>query len=341
MAKSSEGGHQPKAACSYFSPMKIELLVLRCGQVLPMDLVDRALEASAMDAIDALRAFFLLAAATKYLKPQTITVSIPSSLRSRFLVYGPRAVSNSASESEPKTPTSLGLLDYLATWQVPHSYFTQFYVVSVLSSAFWAIQLVFRGRVFQLIATRISEEHAQQSMSLTQVLICWILLAIQGSRRLWESHKFAKPSSSQMWVVHWVLGLGFYLAAGVAIWIEGSSSILSNKLTVDDVKMTNAPTHDCHHFLFSLKKYNLPDHPIFRAAVCPHYGAECIIYLSLALLAAPPGQVVNKTVLACFAFVAVNLGLTARTTKEWYMQKFGRAAVQDRWLMIPWDFEII
>ncbi|KAJ5923802.1 hypothetical protein N7466_007989 [Penicillium verhagenii] len=315
-----------------------------------MDAIDRALEALAMDAIDALRGFFLLAAAT------TITISIPSSLRSRFLVYGPRAVPASATESSTsKAPASSGLLDYLATWQVPHSYFAQFYIASVLSSTFWAIQLVFRGRVFQLIATRISEEHARQSISLTQVLICWILLAIQGSRRLWESYKFAKPSSSQISVAHWALGLGFYLAAGVAIWIEGSSAILSHRLTVDDVKMTNAPTmrtflcvplflmasglqHDCHHFLFSLKKYTLPDHPIFRGAVCPHYGAECIIYLSLALLAAPPGQMVNKTLLACFAFVAVNLGLTARTTKEWYVQKFGREAVQDRWLMVPWIY---
>ncbi|KAJ5645853.1 hypothetical protein N7490_002225 [Penicillium lividum] len=300
-----------------------------------MDVVDRALEAMGMDA--------------------TITVSIPTSLRSRFLVYGPRAASPSTPESRPKPPASLGLLDYLATWQVPHSYFAQFYIASVLSSVFWAFQLVFRGRVFQLIATRVSEEHARHSISLTQVLICWILLSIQGTRRLWESYKFAKPSSSQMWVVHWLLGLGFYLAAGVAIWIEGSSTILSRNLTIDDVKMTNAPTirtflcvplflmasglqHDCHHFLFSLKKYTLPDHPIFRAVVCPHYGAECIIYLSLALLAAPPGQMVNKTLLACFAFVAVNLGLTAQTTKEWYMHKFGGEAVQDRWLMIPWIY---
>ncbi|KAJ5924972.1 hypothetical protein N7454_007611 [Penicillium verhagenii] len=240
-----------------------------------MDAIDRALEALAMDAIDALRGFFLLAAAT------AITVSIPSSLRSRFLVYGPRAVPASATKSSPKAPASSGLLDYLATWQVPHSYFAQFYIASVLSSTFWAIQLVFRGRVFQLIASRISEDHARQSISLTQVLICWILLAIQGSRRLWESYKFAKPSSSRMSVAHWALGLGFYLAAGVAIWIEGSSAILSHRLTVDDVKMTNAPTvrtflcvplflmasglqHDCHHFLFSLKKYTLPDHPIFR-----------------------------------------------------------------------------
>lgn len=61
-----------------------------------------------------------------------------------------------------------------------------------------------------------------------------------------------------------------------------------------------------------------------------------MIYLSLALVAAPPGQVANKTLLTCLAFVAVNLGVTARTTKQWYEQKFGREAVQNRWLMIPW-----
>lgn len=176
-----------------------------------------------------------------------------------------------------------------------------------------------------------------------------------------------------MWFIHWLLGLGFYLAAGVAIWIEGSGmstlrtcgvllltsgsvgTILTRSLTIDHIKITNAPTmrtffcvplfliasgmqHDCHHFLFSLNKYTLPDHPIFRGIVCPHYGAECVIYLSLAILAAPPGQVVNKTMLSCLVFVAVNLGLTARTTKQWYMQKFNKEAVQDRWLMIPYVY---
>lgn len=132
-------------------------------------------------------------------------------------------------------------------------------------------------------------------------------------------------------------------------------ALLSHTLTLADFQFTNAPTvrtflcvpvfliasglqHDCHHFLFSLKKYTLPDHPIFRGIVCPHYGAECLIYLSLAYLAAPPGQVVNKTMLSCLAFVAVNLGLTAQNTKKWYIQKFGRGAVQDRWLMIPYIY---
>ncbi|KAJ5157248.1 uncharacterized protein N7482_008348 [Penicillium canariense] len=306
--------------------------------------VDSALDAAHMDAVDALRAFFLLAAAT------TVSVSIPSALRDRFLVYGPRATSGARDQ-----PSAAGLLDFLATWQVPHGYFAQFYVASVVSSVFWAVQLGWRGCVFESIASRVSAEHLQQSMSLTQVLICWLLLAIQGSRRLWESVIFRKPSSSQMWCVHWLLGLGFYLAAGVAIWIEGSGAIRSRSLTLADLQITNAPTlrtficvplfliasglqHDCHHFLFSLKKYTLPDHPLFRGIVCPHYGAECLIYLSLTYLAAPPGQIVNKTMLCCLAFVAVNLGLTAQNTKQWYMQKFGREAVQDRWLMIPYIY---
>lgn len=108
---------------------------------------------------------------------------------------------------------------------MPHSYFTQFYIASVASSVFWAVQLCLRGRLFEVIASRVSEEHLKQSMSLTQVLICWILLALQGSRRLWECIVFAKPSSSRMWFAHWLLGLGFYFAAGIAIWIEGSGTV--------------------------------------------------------------------------------------------------------------------
>ncbi|KAJ5764211.1 hypothetical protein N7533_002892 [Penicillium manginii] len=311
--------------------------------------IDAALEATGMDAVDALRAFFLLAAAT------TVSVSIPSSLRSRFLVYGPLpipTVKGGASIS--------GTLDYLATWQVPHSYFTQFYIASVVSSVFWAVQLLCRGSLFEAIASRVGEEHRVQTMSLSQVLVCWILLAMQGSRRLWESSSFAKPSTSKMWFVHWILGLGFYLAAGVAIWIEGSEALMNFNITLDYIKITRAPSirtflcvplflmasgmqHDCHHFLFSLKKYTLPDHPIFRAVVCPHYGAECVIYLSLAFLGAPRGQSVNKTLLACSAFVAVNLGLTARTTKQWYLEKFGGdkddlEQIKSRWLMIPYIY---
>jgi 3-oxo-5-alpha-steroid 4-dehydrogenase 3 len=84
-----------------------------------------------------------------------------------------------------------------------------------------------------------------------------------------------------------------------------------------------------------LKNYTLPSHPAFLRIVCPHYLAECAIYLSLVFLAAPKGELVNKTLLAAFAFVIVNLGVSAGFTKQWYIQKFGKENVQHRWRMIP------
>lgn len=102
--------------------------------------------------------------------------------------------------------------------------------------------------------------------------------------------------------------------------------------------MASGLQHDGHHYLFSLEKYTLPTHPMFFSIVCPHYTAECVIYLSLAALAAPPGEMINKTLLLALVFVAVNLGITAGTTKQWYAQKFGKESVQGRWKMIPYVY---
>ncbi|GIK02423.1 hypothetical protein Aspvir_006476 [Aspergillus viridinutans] len=315
-------------------------------------LVDTTFSVMHMDVVDALRAFFIFAACT------ILSISVPDTLRARFVTYGARATSTTvrsrplACADAPDTSRVYLALDYFASLRVPHSYFTHFYVASVLSSLFWAFQLLFRGSAFQAIATRIGPEHLQKSMSIHQVLLCWALMLGQGIRRLHESRIFSKPSSSRMWFVHWLLGLVFYLAATVAVWIEGTGTLTTYKLTLDDFQVTIAPTlrtflclplfliasgiqHDCHHYLFSLKKYTLPTHPMFRRIVCPHYTAECVIYLSLALLAAPDGEMVNKTLLSCFTFVTVNLGVTAAISKRWYEQKLGPDAVKERWNMIP------
>ncbi|PWY95457.1 protein DFG10 [Aspergillus sclerotioniger CBS 115572] len=317
-------------------------------------LVDTVLSSTHMDAIDVLRAFFLLASCT------ILSVSIlPDSLHSRFVPYGARATSTADSASSPpassiNSPAACAL-DYVASLTVPHSYFTQFYVTSVFASIFWAVQLLCQGAVFQVFSTRISPEHFQKSMSIQQVFLCWVLMLIQGARRLYECNSFSKPSSSKMWFVHWLVGLAFYLAVSVAVWIEGAGALLSHKLDLDDLKVTIAPSlrtfvcmpifllasgiqHDCHHYLFSLKKYTLPTHPVFRRIVCPHYTAECVVYLSLALLAARKGEIVNKTLLSALAFVVINLGATAANTRQWYLRKFGEESVRERWNMIPWVY---
>lgn len=154
-------------------------------------------------------------------------------LRSRFITYGARAASSSSTTAETQKPSSndtktsliMRALDFLQSLQVPHSYFTQFYMVSILSSIFWLAQLLLRGSVFQAITARISPEHLQSSMSVNQAMLCWVLMVVHSSRRLAECCLFSKPSASRMWFVHWVLGISFYLAATVAIWIEGAGRI--------------------------------------------------------------------------------------------------------------------
>lgn len=55
-------------------------------------------------------------------------------------------------------------------------------------------------------------------------------MLIQGARRLYECKAFAKPSASRMWFVHWLVGLAFYLAVSVALWIEGAGTTLTDRL---------------------------------------------------------------------------------------------------------------
>lgn len=77
---------------------------------------------------------------------------------------------------------------------------------------------------------------------------------------------------------------------------------------------------------------------MFRYIVCAHYTCECLIYLGLAMVAAPTGLWRNRTVWCGLIFVAVNLGSTANGTKKWYAQKFGADKVAGRWRMIPYVF---
>jgi len=102
--------------------------------------------------------------------------------------------------------------------------------------------------------------------------------------------------------------------------------------------LASVSQHLCHVHLASLQKYSLPSHFLFKFLVCPHYFAECVIYLSLALMAAPQEEIFNLTLLSGLLFVAVNLGVTAQTARQWYEENFGQTAVVRKWNMIPFVF---
>jgi 3-oxo-5-alpha-steroid 4-dehydrogenase 3 len=96
--------------------------------------------------------------------------------------------------------------------------------------------------------------------------------------------------------------------------------------------------HNCHKYLASLKKYSLPEKGTFQWVLCPHYTCDCIIYLSLAIVAAPDGQILNKTISTVFLFTIVNLGITAESTRGWYAEKFGAERIAGRWRMVPFVY---
>lgn len=58
-------------------------------------------------------------------------------------------------------------------------------------------------------------------MSTDQVLLVWSLFVLQGLRRLVETLLFSKSTTSTLWILHWVVGIAFYTAMNLAIWVEG------------------------------------------------------------------------------------------------------------------------
>jgi len=196
-------------------------------------------------------------------------------------------------------------LDYAASLQVPHNYFTHFYITSVLCSLFWAWRL-----------------HAWEAGRQQQIV--WALLLLQGLRRMLESYAYTSMSKSRMWF---------------AVWVETPSNATGNVALVPGIVTAQMLQHSYHSYLYRLRTesngYQLPSHTVFTNLLCPHYTCEVVIYALLSLIAAPEGSWVNWTLVCATIFVATNLGVTAVGTKEWYVEKFGAAKVGPRKRMVP------
>ncbi|KAL8371526.1 hypothetical protein RB595_001356 [Gaeumannomyces hyphopodioides] len=338
----------PDSAFSLDSGPKLEASTAKLQK---MDLVTPAIPQ--LSPAQWCQSFFTLAAAGIL----AVTV-LPPRLGRLLLVYGPR--SSGANGNVPSTGSSWleALVSTLTAWgQVPHWWFGSFYATSLACSAFWAYQYAVGGSAIRLLASsqhpdlpenklasRISP-HAAQG-----VLVAWTLMALQGVRRFYEQVFVAKKSASTMWVIHWMLGTAFYMVMGIAVWIEGAALILdpqpvstlftqppSIKVALGSLMFVlgSAAQCMCHRHLASLKKYSLPAQGLFQYLVCPHYTCECLLYLSLAAVAAPDGEILNQTIVSALLFVVVNLGATAHGTRKWYMDKFGAPSMESRWTMIP------
>lgn len=145
---------------------------------------------------------------------------IPS-FREHIMNYGSRTVPQTSTTSRTARQDSklARILEYVGSFQVPHTWFTHYYVTSVASSVFWAFQLYTQGRAFEFLAS--FSNPRPPTMSMDQVFLAWLLMAIQGMRRLYESIAFTRPSQSRMWAGMWIIGMVFYVLMGISVWIEG------------------------------------------------------------------------------------------------------------------------
>lgn len=165
-----------------------------------------------------IQTFYLLASAACLL-----TASLPSDARSLLADYGARKAGSPTTTTTTKRKPNTALVTLVAAvtscGQVPHSWFTAFYTLSVGLSLFWAWQFLGSGVVLRDIAER---QTGLPSASLGQTAAVWGMVLVQAGRRVYEHAVMIKPSRSTMWWVHWVLGLGFYSFLSVAVWVEGS-----------------------------------------------------------------------------------------------------------------------
>jgi 3-oxo-5-alpha-steroid 4-dehydrogenase 3 len=155
-----------------------------------------------------------------------------------------------------------------------------------------------------------------------------------------------------MWFAHWILGLLFYLVTNVAVWVElqadvghhgeSSQAVLGWKTSIGAPAVLTAQVlqHVYHAYLYRLRTqnngYQLPSHPLFPDLLCPHYTCDIAVYVLLSFVGAPAERAINWTLATAALFTAVNLGVTAAGTKDWYEQTFGKDRVSARRRMIPW-----
>ncbi|KAG9246391.1 3-oxo-5-alpha-steroid 4-dehydrogenase-like protein [Calycina marina] len=289
-------------------------------------------------------AFFTLGAAVD------IGGTLSPTFRTKIMNYGSRNETSSPAAAQERPTSMFGkLFDTVASMQVPHSWFIHYYIVSGISSLFWGYQIFTGGKVFQFLVSY--TDQSTSGMTFNQVVLAWTFMTTQGTRRLYECVTLTKPSQSRMWIGLWAIGMLYYVFMGISVWIEGTAALnhqghsleiswpsMRSSIATVIFAVASLSQHGCHVYLASLKKYTLPDRGLFGLVVCPHYTCECLVYIAIAVVAAPKDRVLNTTVLSGLGFVVTNLAVTADSTLEWYAEKFGADKVRGRKRMVPFLF---
>lgn len=242
-----------------------------------------------------------------------------------LLKYGKNASSSEElGASEKSTPLLLqSTAQWLAGITVPKSWFGHYYVFlasSVIVQLIWVQPWTIRSKYS----------------------VIWVLLLIQGLRRLIESYTITKfGASSRMNFSHYLAGISYYIGLSASCFLGQIWSVLKFEpgaldfLALSGFVAASIDQHYNHRHLASLIKYSVPTRGLFAQLASAHYTDELAIYLCVTAIALGHFPLFEEDLafLSLYVFAVVNLSVTAMATRKYYKQKFDSYKV--KWAIVP------
>nr|XP_019936658.1 PREDICTED: polyprenol reductase [Paralichthys olivaceus] len=260
-----------------------------------------------------------------------------------------------------KTKQNLHRDDWLRVFDVPKRCFWHFYAVSVCWNGFLLtlyLNLTFQHRSLPSWLTGMLDMLSGVSGAHSQVpqlstLLVQLLLWLHSLRRLLECLCVSVFSDGAMHVVQYVFGLGYYIVLGLTALCsdhggEGAGSLLS-QLSWFHVAgfgffiAASLLQHQSTVLLARLRTgksgavetlaHRVPSGGWFELVSCPHYFAELLIYISLALVFGG----LSLTWWLVVLYVLFNQALAAQLCHELYISKY-ESYPKHRKAFIPFVF---
>ncbi|XP_044274081.1 polyprenol reductase [Varanus komodoensis] len=285
----------------------------------------------------------LLAQRLPQLKPPSGTASLSfAGLFQDLIRYG-------KTKSGWQRPVGLQMFD------VPKRWFYHFYVVSVTWNGFLLVLLIqslllswpFPIWLQDLLTAvdgalqdkhRCTDSSVNGGESLSAFLVC-LFVWLNSCRRLRECLHISIFSNSVIHIVQYCFGLCYYVLVGLTVLCQVPAKVREGK----DYQLTvcwyhvlglmmfiwaSLHQHRCHVILANLRKnksgkvvnldHSIPFGDWFEMVSCPHYLAELLIYISMAITFG----LNNFTWWLVVAYVFFNQAMSAVLSHEYYLSNF-------------------
>lgn len=180
------------------------------------------------------------------------------------------------------------------------------------------------------------------------IILAMILIVVQATRRTYECFFVSSYSNSKIHLIHYVMGLYFYLSLGLSVLSKAPNLNRGTFIQLNDIGINHVlgitlfiwatiHHHRAHIIFANLRKgkhdksHKIPHGDWFEYVSCPHYLAEILIYLSIQIILGFD----HTLFLAVFIFTLANQTAASKFVHRWYRDTFPDYP-KDRMAVFPW-----